>query len=510
MKRVAAFILAMFCLCSASLPAYAQTGDKRTWQDESIYFIMVDRFNNMDPTNDQGVNVNDPRGYFGGDLKGVTAKLDYIKDMGFTAIWLTPIFKNEPGGYHGYWITDFYEVDPHFGTLADLKKLVKEAHKRDMKVILDFVVNHTGPNHPWVNDPAKKDWFHEKKDIFNWNDQKEVENGWLFGLPDLAQENPEVKRYLIDAAKWWIQETNIDGYRLDTVKHVPKSFWQEFSREVKSVKKDFFLLGEVWHDDPRYIADYGKYGIDGLIDFPFYKEASALLSDVDRSLEPLYNVWKRNVAFYDRPHLLGTFLDNHDTVRFTKLALDQKQSPVKRIKLGLTYLFTAPGIPIMYYGTEIALNGGEDPDNRRLMNFRTDKEIIDYITKIGEMRQKLPSLRRGDFTLLYEKNGMAVFKRTYKGETAVIAINNTTKTQKVHIGNDELEPGKELRGLLNGDLVRSDKDGYELIADRETAEVYVLAKKTGLNVPFIAALVAVYVLFGLFLYYVKKRSKRTT
>ncbi|WP_461201025.1 alpha-amylase family glycosyl hydrolase [Anoxybacillus sp. TBDG-1] len=504
MKYVFRALLTFILLLSVATPTSAKT--ERTWQDERVYFIMVDRFNNGNPKNDYEVNVHDPKAYHGGDLQGIIDKLDYIKEMGFTAIWLTPIFANEKGGYHGYWIEDFYKVEEHFGTLDDFKRLVKEAHKRDMKVILDFVVNHTGYNHPWLNDPAKKDWFHEKKDIFNWANQQEVENGWLFGLPDLAQENPEVKAYLLDVAKWWIQETDIDGYRLDTVKHVPKWFWDEFSKEVKSVKKDFFLLGEVWHDDPRYVAEYGKHGIDALIDFPFYKEASTIFSNVDQSIEPLYNVWKRNEAFYERPYLLGTFLDNHDTVRFTRLALQNRINPVTRLKLGLTYLFSAPGIPIMYYGTEIALDGGEDPDNRRLMNFRTDKELIDYVTKLGELREKLPSLRRGDFELLYEKDGMALFKRTYENETTVIAINNTSKTQKVTL-DDELEQGKELRGLLAGDLVRSKDGKYDIILDRETAEIYVLAPKTGLNIPFIAALVAVYASFGLFLYLARKRKR---
>jgi alpha-amylase len=506
-KRALALLLISFLFFYVLPVQAAVEKEGRKWQDESIYFIMVDRFNNGDSSNDYEVNVKDPKAYHGGDFKGITLQLDYIKEMGFTAIWLTPIFKNEPGGYHGYWVEDFYQVEEHFGTLDDFKELVKEAHKRDMKVILDMVVNHTGYNHPWLNDPDKKDWFHEKKDIFNWNNQQEIENGWLFGLPDLAQENPEVKQYLIDMAKWWIKETDIDGYRLDTVKHVPKSFWKEFAKEVKSVKKDFFLIGEVWHDDPRYIADYGKYGIDAFIDYPFYNEASKILSNIDQSIQPLYDVWLRNKTFYENSYLLGTFLDNHDTVRFTRLALQNKQYPVTRVKMGLTYLFTAPGIPIMYYGTEIALDGGEDPDNRRLMNFRTDKEIIDYIKKLGELRNTLPSLTRGDFELLYEKNGMAVFKRTYKNETAVIAINNTSKSQKVHIGNEQLEPNKELRGLLAGDLVRSNKDGYDIILDRETAEIYVLADKSGLNIPFIAALIAIYAAFGFFLYYAKKRRK---
>lgn len=179
----------------------------------------------------------------------------------------------------------------------------------------------------------------------------------MYGLPDLAQENPEVKRYLIDAAKWWIKQTDIDGYRLDTVRHVPKSFWQEFSKEVKSVKKDFFLIGEVWSEDPRYIADYGKYGIDGFIDYPLYNAVTKTLTKRDQSLRSLYDVWEYNKTFYDRPYLLGTFLDNHDTVRFTKLAIDNRQNPISRIKLAMSYLFSAPGIPIMYYGTEIAMNG---------------------------------------------------------------------------------------------------------------------------------------------------------
>jgi alpha-amylase len=507
MRKQFISFLAMFFLLSFALPTQAEEKRERKWQDESVYFIMVDRFNNGNPKNDYEVNVKDPKAYHGGDLQGIIDKLDYIKEMGFTAIWLTPVFANEKGGYHGYWIEDFYKVEEHFGTLEDLKRLVKEAHKRDMKVILDFVVNHTGYHHPWLNDPAKKDWFHEKKEIFNWADQSEVENGWLFGLPDLAQENPEVKQYLFDVAKWWIKETDIDGYRLDTVKHVPKWFWEEFSKEVKSVKKDFILLGEVWHDDPRYIADYGKYGIDAFVDYPFYKEASVIFSKPDQSLEPLYNVWRRNAAFYEQPYLLGTFLDNHDQVRFTRLALQNRQNPTTRIKLGLTYLFSAPGIPIMYYGTEIAMDGGEDPDNRRLMNFRTDKELIEYVSKLGELRNKLPSLRRGDFELLYEKDGMAVFKRTFENETTVIAINNTSKTQKVHLDEKQLAPNKELRGLLAGDLVRSDKDGYDIILDRETSEIYVLAPKSGLNIPFISALVAVYGAFGLFLYYARKQKK---
>ncbi|MBM7702616.1 alpha-amylase family glycosyl hydrolase [Metabacillus iocasae] len=508
-KRVLALLLLPFLLFY-SLPVQAVEKEDRTWQDEMIYFIMVDRFNNGNFKNDFQVNMNDPKAYHGGDIEGVTNKLDYIKDMGFTAIWLTPIFKNEEKGYHGYWTEDFYEVEEHFGTKEDVKKLVEEAHKRDIKVILDFVVNHVGYNHPWSKDAEKADWFHEQKEIANWDSQEEVENGWIYGLPDLNQENPDVENYLIDVAKWWIQETDIDGYRLDTVKHVPKEFWNEFSKEVKSVKKDFFLLGEVWHNDPRYISQYKEAGIDAFVDFPLYEQVSTTFSKVDQSQQNPYDVWKRNQAYYENPYLLGTFIDSHDTVRFTRKALQNKQHPGTRTKQALSYLYTSPGIPIVYYGTEIALDGGEDPDNRRLMDFRTDKEVIDYVKNLAQLRAELPSLTRGTFDVLYEKGGMALYQRTYKDETTLVAINNTSSTQVVDLEGDMFGEDKQLKGLLEEDIIRPVDGQYKVALDREKTNVYVVTDKKGLNTPYIVALVVVYVAFGLFLFLARKRRKKSS
>jgi len=312
-------------------------------QDEVIYMMMVDRFNNGDTSNDQDANINDPLAYHGGDFKGITEKLDYIKEMGFTAIWLTPIFENMDKGYHGYWIKDFYQTNTYFGSIEEFKTLVEEAHKRDIKVILDFVVNHVGPKHDWLNDPAKNNWFHDNKSISNWNDQEEVETGWLYDLPDLDQDNPEVSKYLLDAAKWWIQETDIDGYRLDTVKHVPKEFWNDFSREVKSVKDSFFLIGEVWHDNPNVIVEYQGTGIDGFMDFSQNASLRTAFEKSNQSLGWLFSNNERNNNLFDRPELLGQFIDNHDMQRFTNLAIQNNQDPISQLKLGLTYMYTAPG-----------------------------------------------------------------------------------------------------------------------------------------------------------------------
>lgn len=506
-KRVFTLILIPFLLFYA-FPVGAVEKEERKWQDETIYFLMVDRFNNGDSKNDFNVNAKDPRAYHGGDFQGIIDKLDYLKDMGFTTIWLTPIFDNADKGYHGYWITDFYNTDEHFGSIKTFKKLVNEAHKRDMKIVLDFVANHVAPSHPWVTDPTKESWFHEKKGITNWENQNDLENGWIYDLPDLAQENPVVEKYLLDVAQWWITETDIDGYRLDTVKHVPVTFWEKFAKRVKETKKDFYILGEVWANDPNYIAKYDKAGIDGFVDYPLHENLRTAFAKPDQTLDWLFSNWERNKVIYENPYLMGTFIDNHDMPRFTQDIAKNNQNPGTRWKLALTYMYTTPGIPIVYYGSEIALNGGADPDNRKQMNFNTDKELIDSITKIGELRQQLPSLTRGTMEVLYKDKGMAVYKRVYKDEVSVVAINNTSKSQHITLTKKDIEPGKELRGLLANDLIRSKNDKYELIIDREEAEVYVLAQKTGLNYKLITAWGIVYALFIAFIFLIWKGSKK--
>ncbi|WP_391209424.1 alpha-amylase family glycosyl hydrolase [Psychrobacillus sp. L4] len=507
MKKSVSILVLITLLLISSIPLLAAEKEERKMQDEVIYSIMVDRFNNGDVNNDKDTNPNDPKTYHGGDFKGITEKLDYLKDMGFTSIWLTPIFENMENGYHGYWIKDFYKTNEHFGTIEEFKTLVKEAHNRDMKVILDFVVNHVGPGHEWLSDPTKEEWFHEKKPISNWNDQEEVENGWLYDLPDLNQDNPDTRKYLLDAAKWWIKETDIDGYRLDTVKHVPKEFWTDFSVAVKSEKDSFYLLGEVWHDNPNVVIGYQDTGIDGFMDFSQNDSLRTAFEKSDKSLGWLFSNAARNEKLYHRPELLGQFLDNHDMVRFANLSIKNKQDPVTRWKQGLSYLYTTPGIPIIYYGTEIAMSGGEDPDNRKFMNFNADKDLIHFITKLGAIRQQLLSLTRGDMELLYEEAGMAIFKRTYRDETVVVAINNTSEMQKVVL-EVKFEKNKELRGLIGGELINSKGNKYSIVLDGEQSEIYLLADKSAINWFYIGIFLASLVVFACFIYFLVRKSEK--
>jgi glycosidase len=500
MRKIILIMIAVF-LC-LSVPVTAAEETEPNWQDETIYSIVVDRFNNGDTNNDKDVDANDLLAYNGGDFQGIIDELDYIHDMGFTAIRLTPIFDNAPKGYHGYWVEDFYKVDEHFGTMKKFQQLVKEAHKRDMKVIMDFVTNNVAESHEWVGVYGKRDWFNKKAEISEGSTQQANEEGWVNGLPDLNQNNPEVSKYLIQAANWWINKTDIDGYSLPEINHVPVSFWSEFSAAVKKEKDGFFLVGVPADNRSIHWEQYESAGIDSLFDYSYSEKLRGVFANTNRSFEPLILEEKENSL----PS--ASFFDNEFTPRFTKDIVDERQFPGSRWKTALTYLYTAPGIPVVYYGTEIALNGGETPDNRGLMSFRAEKELMEYITKLGELRNKLPSLTRGTMELLYDKEGMAIYKREYQGETSIIAINNTRESQKVTLTSDQLQGGKELRGLLAGDLVRAHKDEYNIIIDRDNSEVYVMADKSGLNLPLISAVGVSVLLILVFLFMIIKRSKR--
>lgn len=503
MKRITLLLISI--LLFSSIPVHAKVQkENRLWQDESVYSIVIDRFNDGDTQNDLDVNSKDPLTYNGGDLQGIIDKLDYIQDMGFTAIRISPIFDNTKNGYHGYWVNDFYKVDEHFGTLKTFQKLVKEAHQRKMKVVLDFVTNNVAASNPWVNDPNKKEWFHPKQEIVDWNNQVMLENGWVNGLPDLDQDNPEVRKYLIDAAKWWISKLNVDGFSLPEVNHVPLSFWKDFSTQVKKDNKDFFLQGIPSESSSIDMKKYQSAGIESVFDYNQSENLRKTFATTNQSFSSLDSNSEKNQSIF----INGTFFDNEYTKRFTSDIVEKRQFPGSRWKTALTYLFTTPGIPNVYYGTEIALNGGNIPDNRGQMSFRAEKELIDYITKIGELRNQLPSLTRGTMDVLYNQDGMVVYKRVYKDETSVIAINNSKKSQKITLTQDQLAGDKELRGLLAGDIVRSHGNQYNIIIDRDESEIYVLTKKSGANLPHIVSLIVVYLLVFLFLMLIIKRRRR--
>lgn len=432
------FLCFMCLLFLFQLPIHVSAKETSQWQDEIVYSIMIDRFNNGDSKNDKGIDTNNLEAYQGGDIQGIIKRLDYIKEMGFTSILLSP--PTESSSYDGYHPTDLTKMNEHFGTMKDMQQLVQEAHKREMKVMLEFVVDN------------------------------EDETG------------------TIEGAKQWIKETDIDGYHLIHNENVTRSFLNEVIAAVQSVKQNFFVIEDMQSE--------------GGFNQAYQQRITEVFAKPNISVKPLYDVTKM-----DGDRMEGTFVDNSQTERFVRIAKENKYYPPTRLKLALAYLYTSPGVPFIYYGTEIALDGGKTPDNRRLMDFKTDEKFVQYIERLGELRKTLPSLRYGTFELLYDKDGMSIIKRMYKDETTFIAINNTTETQKVTLAASEVGENRELRGLLEDDMVREENGEYYLVMKRETANVYALAEKTGWNWSFILALVCVYLLFMIFIVLVKKRKK---
>lgn len=351
-----------------------------------LYLIMTDRFADGDPVNDpRGLNRAAPRGWHGGDFDGIRQHLDYLQQLGVTAVWTTPVDSNGamPQSYHGYAATDLYAVDPHFGTLADYRRLSDALHARGMKLVIDLVPNHIGVLHPWVLDPPAPDWFHgtlknhraAQSDFYKLVDPhapraawSAITDGWFTdAMPDLNQENPLVARYLIQNALWWVETADIDGIRLDTFPYVDRAFWRQFHSTLHAVYPQLTTVGEIFDRDPEVTSFFAggvvHGGIDTGLDTPFDFPVYFALRDVLTHGEPMTELARvlRQDALYPHPERLVTFIGNHDTTRF----LTEDGGSIPKLKLALGLVATLRGMPQIYSGDEIGMQGGADPDNRR-------------------------------------------------------------------------------------------------------------------------------------------------
>jgi glycosidase len=423
--------------------------------DDVLYLIMPDRFANGDPTNDEPAEFPGsharakPRAWHGGDLRGVQDHLTYLKDLGVTTVWLTPIVTNgATQDYHGYGAVDLYAVDPHLGTLQDYQDLVAAAHKLHMKILFDVVPNHVGPLHPWVANPPTPDWFHGtandhlstfspwKPDFYGQSDKRDVTNdlfealedphtppqmranlttGWFFGLlPDLNTENSLVVEYLTQNSIWWAESSGLDGFRIDTFPYVPRKFWAEWHSVLRKYYPRLSTIGEVFHPDPTVTSFFvgGRKGWDGIdtqlttvFDFPtFFTLRDVLLKQAP--VGKIANILRQD-SLYPHPDFLISFFANHDVPRFASMP----GSSIAKVKLAFGLTLTLRGIPELYYGDEIAMPGGNDPDNRRdfpggwqgdeknafTAEGRTpeQQDVFAYVQKLLQLRREHAALRSG-------------------------------------------------------------------------------------------------------------------
>ncbi|SFJ64962.1 Alpha amylase, catalytic domain [Halobacillus dabanensis] len=442
MRKVAMLFLVIPFILTVSLSTEAAEREERQWQDESIYYIVIDRFMNGNMDNNTGTDLDNPSAYHGGDLAGIVSQLDYIKEMGFTTIQLSPVMENEESAYHGFQVNEYREVEASFGSLENLKNVVDEAHAREMKVIFDLPIGFVGKNHPWMEDESKDDWF--------TGDNIASNHPWFEGLPEINTSNSDVQQFFKETMDYWQNETGVDGFRLISSGEVDQE-WSSTGNRVLDI-------------------DY----IDK--EKPFRNEAREAFRQAGHSLGDLV-VEEKDQKVHQ--------LDFYDVSRFTHLAVEEGQNPVTRWRLALTYLFTSPGIPQLYYGTETPLDDGGNSQNLPMMNFKAgDEEIKKRIEKLTSMREQFPALTRGDYKELYNQDGLAVFQRSYQGDTMVIAINNAEETQSMEL--EDMKDDQQLRGLLHDGLVRQQKDGsYRLGMERETADVFVVESNSGYNWLFI-------------------------
>lgn len=464
MKRFSYIVFALILFCMIPKTSFAET--KNDMKQDMIYRILIDRFNDGNTKNDIGVDPLDINKPHGGDIEGIIQKLDYIKGFGYNTISLTPIFENDKESYDGFSVINDKKIDPRFGTLKDFKKLVKEAHKRKIKVILDFVSNNSSLN------------------------------------------NSNAKQNFIDLGIWWMDQTNVDGYLITDPNSLPISSWESFTKELKKHNPEFVLWANLNQASDSELLKYKNSSFDAVTNNPLSVDIINTFSELNHSLKNVINHQTEQLSNIGSSPLLINYVDNEMTERFVAVADKKGEYPPSRLKMALAYLFTAPGLPLNFYGTEIALNGGAIPENRKSMDFRTDQKFSEYIEKLTELRRTLPSLSKGDFNLLYDKEGMTLFKRTFGKETTIIAINNSSKDQKVHLNFDVVKNDNELRGLLVDDLVRPNNKGFDIVLKRELSNVYVVAPKTGLRIGVIVTIPAIFIGFIIFLWIVKRRQNR--
>ncbi len=460
--------------------------------DDVIYLIMPDRFANGDASNDDPAishglfDRSKARYYHGGDLAGIRQKLPYLKDLGVTAIWLTPVYDNvnhlnarerpEDRGvtdYHGYGAVDFYGVDEHLGTLESFRELVDEAHRLGIRVIQDEVANHTGPYHPWVSNPPTPTWFngteahHLNETWQTWTLEDPhataamrapTLEGWFANiLPDLNQDDPEVSRYLIQNTLWWIGRTGIDGIREDTVPYVPRSFWSAWTTGIHQNYPQARVVGEVFDADPALTSFYqgGREGFDGVdtgidsvFDFPLYFAIRKVFAG-HASPSELAHVIAHDRLYPDASRLV-TFLGNHDVARF----MNEPGATMDDLARAFTFLFSVRGTPLVYYGDEIGMPGGNDPDNRRDFpggwredtrnafeeRGRTPEEnrLFQHVQRLAELRRRSEALRRGTQVDLLATERAYAFARVAGNQGAIAIFHDGPAAETLKIPVDAL------------------------------------------------------------------------
>ena len=422
-----------------TLPYFHEKDMAKTpeWVKKTIWYqIFPERFANSDPTNDPentlpwGSAEPTPFNFFGGDLQGVLDHLDYLQNLGINGLYFCPLFKATSN--HKYDTIDYYQIDPQFGTNDDFKRLVQEAHRRGMKIMIDAVFNHTGDDVPMWQDVLKKgeqsldkDWYHIKEfpAQYDATDNYEVGENITYDtfafnphMPKLNTANPEVKNYLLDIAMYWIREFDIDAWRLDVANELDHAFWREFKEACDSCKDEFYILGEVWHNAEPWLA--GDQ-FTGTMNYAFCESIEQYFLTDDLTSSEVVEILNDQLMRYKRPVNQANLnmLDSHDKPRL----LTKVQGNIDKLQALFVFMFSQMGTPCLYYGTEIGMQGASDPLNRACMIWDENEqnlELLSFFKELLSIRHQYWSLFTEGISILESKDDIII--QTHRNEEFTI------------------------------------------------------------------------------------------
>jgi glycosidase len=486
-------ILSICVLTAATIPnsASGQNASNGLWQAQSIYQIITDRFFNGDTSNDNAEGSYNPSGttsVHGGDFKGIEQKLDYIKALGATAIWISPVVKNVSGTFHGYAGQDFYTVAPHWGSLADLQHMIQAAHARGIMVIDDIVVNHgadliystdsgyanflappagynlkyrsaskqfASPFNTNASNPNLTNLFHNNGAIPDYNTPQHYQLGELSGLDDFRTESPYIRTNMAAVYQYWISQAGFDGFRIDTVKHVEDGFWQYWCPVVHNFaatngNPNFFMFGEVYDNSDSLCGSYtgtesgGPFELDSVLDYPLFFQINSVFATASANPKVIQDRYNALPTYYDSSaqDRLVTFLDNHDQPRF----MSASGATTNRLNVALVFLYTGRGIPSLYYGTEQAFSGTTDPNDREDMfagsfepdaasvgdNFNMTHPQFQLVAMLNNFRRLYAPLQVGSYVQSYTNSsgpGLFAYARRQGAQEVYVAFNTSSSTQ---------------------------------------------------------------------------------
>ncbi len=476
-----------------------------------LYMLMPDRFADGNPKNNDIPTLNtyktdrsQPSIRHGGDLEGIRQHLDYFTELGITALWFTPVLENnstDEGGfstYHGYATTDYYKVDPRFGTNEDYRLLVDEAHSKGLKVVMDMIFNHCGIDHPWIKDLPSKDWLNLPESQTSYKltpivdpyaskvDLRETVDGWFVpSMPDLNQRNPHLMTYLIQNSFWWIETICIDGIRMDTYPYADTEAMARWMEELNREYPNFNVVGETWVTEPAYTATYQKDSkiarvnshLKTVMDFSFFEKINLAKKEQTDPWWEGYNRIYNSLVYdylYPNPSSVMAFIENHDTDRFLENSQD-----VAPLKQALALLLTMNRIPQLYYGTEVLMNGTKevtdgyvrkdfpggfpgDTNNCFTREGRSaeQEEMFSWLSRLLHWRQGNPIVTQGSQTQFIPIEGVYVIARQLDDKTVMTIINGQDHEAILHVSHyaEVIGSTTQARDILTSTIIDLDKD----------------------------------------------------